>query len=383
MNLRSFSRAMFIGSFIFATLSCGTLTADVPTSRWRDQPQQEASQEVVVSGLSHPWGLDWLDDGSMLISERGGELYLYSPDGALVAQVAGGPDVFTGGQAGLLDVSVGPDGWVYLSYAAGTRDANRTQVSRYRLERSGSGARLTGGELVFANNLYKSGTQHFGSRLAWLPDDTLLISIGDGGNPPARLGGQFIRLQAQEPTSLFGNVVRVNGDGSIPSDNPFLGLDDYRPELYSMGHRNIQGLAVDPESGRVWATEHGSQGGDEFNLIRAGENYGWPFVTLSREYGSGARISDNTSLEGFVDPVVVWDGTVAPSGLAVDGDTIYAGGLVSRSVHVIQVDDTGAFVTERIIPVGQRVRDISIGPDRALWVLTDDGRDGRLIRMEL
>jgi glucose/arabinose dehydrogenase len=235
---------------------------------------------------------------------------------------------------------------------------------------------------VFANNEYKDGNQHFGSRIAWLPDGTMLIAIGDGGNPPLRFGDGLQREQAQEPTTLFGNVVRINPDGSVPEDNPFLDRQGYRPELYSIGNRNIQGLAYDAASGRVWATEHGSRGGDEVNIIAAGANYGWPLVSHSREYVRGTPVSRFQTLEGYADPQLVWLDTVAPSGLAVDGDTLYAGGLRSQSVHVISVDEGGEFVGESVIPIGQRVRDVRIGPDGRLWVLTDDAENGRLLRMD-
>ena len=367
---------------VLALVGCGTLRSDLPQSQWSDQPELAVAQEVVIEGMNRPWAIDWLPSGQMLITERRGALFLADGDGSGKTDVSGVPEVFTGGQAGLLDVSVGHPAvageWVYLAYSAGTSDANRTEVKRFRFD----GQSLSDGELVFANNEYKTGTQHFGSRIAWLPDGTMLVSIGDGGNPPLRFGDGFQREQAQEPTTLFGNVVRINADGSIPDDNPFLGREGYRPELYSIGNRNIQGLAVDPESGLVWASEHGSRGGDEFNLIRAGENYGWPLVSHSREYVRGTPVSRNQTLEGYADPQMVWLDTVAPSGLAVDGTTTYAGGLVSRSVHVLTVDTDGAFLSEQIIPIGQRVRDVRIGPDGALWVLTDDADDGRVIRIE-
>lgn len=362
-------------------VGCGTLPSELPRSTWSEQPELTVEREVVVDGLERPWAVDWLPNGQMLITERAGRLFVADSDGSNRVEVDGVPEVFTGGQAGLLDVSTGSKEasgeWIYLAYAAGSSDANRTEVARYRFD----GSSLSDGELVFANNEYKTGTQHFGSRIAWLPDGTMLISIGDGGNPPLRFGDGLQREQAQEVTTLFGNVVRINADGSIPEENPFLGREGYRPEFYSIGNRNIQGLAVDPDSGLVWASEHGSRGGDEFNLIRAGENYGWPLVSHSREYLRGTPVSRNQTLDGYADPQMVWVDTVAPSGLAVDGTTIYAGGLVSQAVHVLTVDAAGTFVSERIIPIGQRVRDVRIGPDGALWVLTDDADNGQLIRI--
>ncbi len=365
--------------------SCGTLASEVSMSRWSEQPVISAEQEILIEGMNRPWSITWLPDGRMLITERGGRLVLASPQTFALTEVSGAPAVFASGQGGLLDVSISPnyadDGYVYLAYAAGTDDANRTEVSRFRLEENGSEIALTDGQLVFANNEYKSGTQHFGSRLVWLPDGSLLIAIGDGGNPPLRFGDGLQREQAQEPTTLFGNIVRINADGSVPEDNPFLGEDGFRPELYTLGNRNIQGLAIDRVTGTVWATEHGSRGGDEINSIESGSNYGWPLVSHSREYLRGTPVSRFQTLEGYADPRLVWEDTVAPSGLAVEGGILYAGGLRSQSVHVISVNESGAFLSESVIPVGQRVRDVRIGPDSMLYVLTDDAQNGRLIRI--
>lgn len=364
---------------------CSTVRSSLPQSRWSDQPTLSPATVVVMEGLVHPWAVAWLPDGRTVVTERDGRLWLASADGTSRTAVAGVPEVYAEGQGGLLDVSVAPrtvaPGWIYLAYAVGTREANRTEVTRFRLDER-DGVALTKGELVFANNEYKSGRQHFGSRIAWLPDGTMLVSVGDGGNPPLRFGGSLQREQAQEPTTLFGNVVRLMPDGAIPDDNPFLGREGYRPEFYSMGNRNIQGIAVDVERNRVWASEHGSRGGDELNVIRGGENYGWPLVSHSREYARGTRISRTPTREGFADPQLVWLDTVAPSGLAVDGTTIYAGGLRSESVHVITVDDDGSFLSESVIPIGQRVRDVRIGPNGNVWVLTDDSKNGRLLRIE-
>ncbi len=367
-----------------AVASCSTIESDVPMSEWSEQGRIDAEWEIVVAGLAHPWAVAWLDDGRMLITERDGRLWLVLDTGDRT-EVVGVPDVYAEGQGGLLDVSVGPDdvaaGWIYLAFSTGNQDANRTEVHRFRLDESGERPALVGGQVVFVNNEYKSGRQHFGSRIAWKHDGTMLISVGDGGNPPLRFEGEVIREQAQEPSNLFGSVVRVNPDGSIPEDNPFVNVPDHRPEAYSIGIRNIQGLAIDDVSGTIWASEHGARGGDELNRLRPGENYGWPLVTHSREYVRFTRISRFQTREGYIDPQMVWIGTVAPSGLAVHGRTLYAGGLVSQSVHVIEVDSDGAFVSERTISIGERVRDVRIGPDNGLWVLTDDPEDGRLLRV--
>jgi glucose/arabinose dehydrogenase len=340
----------------------------------------------VLSGLVHPWGMVWLPNGDMLITERPGRLRRLRAGVLQPEPVAGVPAVLAAGQGGLLDVSLHPRfaqiPWVYLTYAEGTQAANRTVVARA----TWNGRQLTDLRVLVRVSQTKSGTQHFGSRLAWLPDETLLVSIGDGGNPPIALAGALIRLQAQNLRSHLGKVLRITADGRVPKDNP-LGAKAL-PEVWTWGHRNIQGLAVDARTGQVWATEHGARRGDEVNRLQAGQNYGWPKVTHSRDY-SGAEISPHRSLPGMVDPVWVWPETVAPSGLAVyRGDRfpqwqgqLLAGGLVSRAVHRLQVYGSGLVREVGRIPIGARVRDVRVGPDGLVYVLTD-APNGQLLRIE-
>ena len=274
-------------------------------------------QTTVVEGLEHPWGLAWLPDGSALITERPGRLRVLR-DGVLEdAPVAGVPEVLAEGQGGLLDVTVHPDfddnGWVYLAYAQGTEEANRTRVARAMFD----GAALSALEVVFEVSQEKPDVQHFGARLAWMPDGTLLVSIGDGGNPPVELAGGPIRDLAQDLSSHLGKIVRINDDGSIPDDNPFVNVAGAAPEVWSYGHRNVQGMAIDPATERVWVNEHGALQGDELNLVAPGGNYGWPSVTFSRDYRGATIISPHTSLPGMTDPALVWMDTQAPSGLVV------------------------------------------------------------------
>ncbi|MCW6035372.1 PQQ-dependent sugar dehydrogenase [Spirulina subsalsa FACHB-351] len=334
---------------------------------------------TVVENLEHPWGLAWLPDGTMLITERPGRLRIVR-DGVLdPTPVAGLPEILALRQGGLLDIAVHPrfeeNSLIYFTYSHGTQEANGVRVARGELR----GNSLENVEVIFQALPLKQGGQHFGSRMVWLPDETLLVSIGDGGNPPLRLGGELIRLQAQNRGSHLGKILRINDDGSIPGDNPWVGDSDSDPALWSYGHRNIQGLALDAQTGQVWSTEHGSRGGDELNRIAGGENYGWPLVTHSREY-TGGRISDLQSHPDMVDPDVVWTPAIAPSGLAVHQGDLFAGGLVSQAVHHIQVNDSGEVVDQREIPIGQRVRDVRESPDGSLYVLTDSP-EGRLIRL--
>ena len=343
---------------------------------------------TLVENLEHPWSLAWLPDGEILITERPGRLRIIRDGNLDQISIAGVPQVFAMGQGGLLDVSVHPrfaeNRLIYLTYSQGDRSGNRTRIARARLENN------TLGDLrvIFEVSQSKPGAQHFGSRIIWLPDGTLVASIGDGGNPPIEFNGEFIRQQAQNRNSHFGKVIRLNDDGSIPSNNPFATSTDAKPALWSYGHRNIQGITLDPTKNRVWATEHGSRGGDELNLIERGENYGWPVVTHSREY-SGGLISPETSRPGLVDPKVIWTPSIAPSGLAFyNGDrfpqwrgNLFAGGLVSQDLRRIQLDPGGNVIAQNSIPIGQRVRDVRQGPDGLLYVLTDD-RNGQLIRLE-
>jgi glucose/arabinose dehydrogenase len=354
-------------------------TADVPEAEgWR--------AEVVVDGLEHPWAIAWLPDGSALITERPGRLRLLR-DGALVPEpIEGLPSILSHGQGGLMDVVLHPDfdrnQWVYLTFATGTPDANRTALARGRLE----GARLQDVEVIFANADPKSGGQHFGSRLLWLPDKSLLMSMGDGGNPPVSFAGGNIRDQAQRLETHFGKMLRLTEDGRAHPDNPFTDQKGARPEIYSYGHRNIQGLALDPASGRVWANEHGARGGDELNLIEPGKNYGWPEVTYSLEY-RGPRISEETSRPGMEDPLINWTPSKAPSGLAFyTGDrypgwkgNLFSGALVFGQVRRIVLDGARV-VDEQKLTIGNRVRDVRQGPDGYLYLLTDSG-NGALIRV--
>lgn len=321
----------------------------------------------------------WLPDGSMLITERPGRLRLVRNGTLDPRAIAGVPPVLAAGQGGLLDVVVHPqfaqNRWIYLTYAHGTRQGNRTRVMRAELD----GMRLRNGRVIFEVTQDKGDTQHFGSRLAWLPDGTLLVAIGDGGNPPVSLNGQLIRLQAQNRLSRLGKVARIRDDGTVPQDNPLGTQRNADPTLWTLGHRNIQGLAVDADTGQVWASEHGARGGDELNLLRAGQNYGWPLVTHSREY-FGPEISPDRTRTGLADPKYVWPETFAPSGLAVQRGVIWAGGLISREIHQFAVDAKGKVTLRQRIPIGERVRDLRFGPDRFLYVLTDAPK-GRLLRL--
>ena len=380
---------LVLGLVSFSAAKAGPIIidGDVPLER-------DFGREVVVSGLEHPWGVVWLPGGDLLVTERPGRLRIVeiSPDGRerlRPSPVEGIPPVFARGQGGLLDISLHPgfaeNKKIYFSYSHGTRAANRTRVARAVYESD----RVRDWEVIFETKVTKSGAQHFGSRLCWLPDGTLIVSIGDGGNPPLRLDGRFIREHAQDLSDQLGSLVRINDDGSIPADNPFLGKQGASSDIFSYGHRNIQGLVYDPQRKKIWVTEHGALGGDELNQVQAGKNYGWPEVTYSREYFDGSEISADVSRPGMVDPLVVWLTAIAPSGLTLyTGDEfpewkgdLFAGALIKQSVRRISLDAEGKVTGQRELRFGARVRDVRQGPDGHLYVLTDED-NGQLIRLK-
>ena len=374
----------------FLLIVCSSNLSAQPSITKTDVPAERGFHtKALVEGLIHPWGMAWLPNGDLLITERSGSLRLVRGNKLVSAPVAGVAEVFTAGQGGLLDVSLHPrfkeNHKLYFTYAHGNTIANRTRIATAVYENNV----LKDWKVIFEVSTAKMGTQHFGSRLLWLPDETLLVSIGDGGNPPVRLAGDWIRKQAQNKRSHLGKILRLNQDGTIPRDNPFFDSTNAAPAVWSFGHRNIQGLAFDPLREMVWASEHGALGGDEVNVVWAGKNYGWPAVTYSREYFDGSKISPHTSKEGISDPKVVWTNAIAPSGLTVytgyrfahwHGD-LFAGGLRSQDIRRIDLDQTGNVIGQYVLRIGQRVRDIRQGPDEMLYVLTDES-DGRLLRLE-
>lgn len=342
-----------------------------------------------ATGLEHPWSIAFLPDGRALVTERPGRLRIVTKDGRVGPPVAGVPKVAAVGQGGLLDVALHPDfarnGLVYLTHSVGDSSANMTALSRGKL----SGNMLTDVRELMRNPTPKRGGAHFGSRLQWLPDGTLLMSVGDGGNPNVQLDGKPIRLQAQNPKAWFGSVLRVTADGAPVKNNPGvlnpkLGWD---ARMWSIGHRNIQGLARDPQTGIIWATEHGPRGGDELNRLVAGANYGWPTVTYGFNY-DGTTITDERSRTGMRDPVSVWTPSIAASGLAVYRGNVFrdwqgavlAGGLTSNDVRVVRLRADGRPARETRVEIDARVRDVRVGPDGLVYVLTDE-EQGRVVRL--
>jgi glucose/arabinose dehydrogenase len=324
---------------------------------------------TVAEGLDSPWCVAFLPAGEMLITERPGQLRRVSASGELGPPIDGVPEVFFAGQGGLFDVAIHPDfprnQLIYLAYAGGDIKANATHLASARLV----GNKLEDVDVIFAVTPSKSTPHHFGGKVVFLPDGSLVLTTGDGFDH---------REQAQNPKVLLGKTVRVNDDGSIPADNPFRGDDAGHPAVWTLGHRNPQGLAYDPERKTLFLHEHGPRGGDEINILQPGNNYGWPVITYGIDY-TGARITPFTEMPGLEQPTTSWVPSIAPSGLAVYRGSLFpqwtgdllVGALVDREVRRVD-PDTGeqeALFSE----LEQRIRDVRVGPEGAIYLVTDAG----------
>ncbi len=376
-----------IYSILTMSLFTGCFMPDGPVQPSGDVPESSGWDiEIVVDNLEHPWSMAWVAEDLALITERPGRLRIFR-DGTLQSEpVDGLPEIHKGGQSGLLDVTLHPDfndnRLVYFSYASGNEDTNRTTVGRAMFD----GQKLQNFEEIFRAEPDKSGNQHFGSRILWITNSSFLLSVGDGGNRPQSLDGELIRKQAQKMDSHLGKILHLYENGKPVTSNPFFDQYDVLPEIWTLGHRNIQGLAIDSLTGNVWANEHGSRGGDELNHILPGKNYGWPEVTYSREY-YGPRISSRTTAPGIEDPKVVWTPAQAPSGLVFYyGDkfpewegNLFSGGLRGQQVRRLVIHGNEV-VGEEALTIDRRVRDVSVGPDGFLYLLTDEN-NGALIRI--
>lgn len=368
-----------------------TAAVPVEAAPMRAAPVQGAPVQVapklqavtVARGLEHPWGLAFLPDGRMLVSERPGRLRLVARDGAVSAPLKGVPAVFASGQGGLLDVVLHPafatNQWVYLVYAeSDPQQASLagTAVARGKLV----GEQLQGVQVLFRQQPKVAGGNHFGARLAFAPDGRFFLAMGE----------RFQRDRAQNPMEHLGKVVRLQDDGRVPPDNPFVRKPGYQPEIWSLGHRNVQGAAIHPQSGQLWTAEHGAQGGDEINTPKAGRNYGWPVITYGRNYGGG-KIGEGTAKDGMEQPRHYWDPSIAPSGMAFYTGNRYPGWRGSllvgalRGQHVarLSLDGERVVAEEKLLTdLGRRVRDVRQGPDGWVYLLTD-AADGEVLRLEL
>ncbi len=352
--------------------------AQAKVGGWRAVP--------VAGGIAQPWAMAWLPDGRMLVTSKGGTLHVLNGSRFDPVPMDGLPTVFTEGQGGLLDIAVHPTDKVnpriYLTMATGTSDANRTTLVQGRFD----GKRVQGIKTLFKVTPDKSGGQHFGSRLIWQADGTLLMSIGDGGNPPQKVGGMLARDQAQNLGSHNGSILRLTDEGKPAPANPLAARPNALPEIWSYGHRNIQGMTRDA-AGRVWATEHGPRGGDELNLIEGGQNYGWPLQSYGADYRTREPVGKPV-VAGMTGPKIAWVPSPGPSGLAYYTGSqfpqwrgsLFSGGLASTDVRRIVLDKDGKVTGQERLDIGKRVRDVRQGPDGHLYVLTDEA-NGQLLRI--
>jgi aldose sugar dehydrogenase len=332
--------------------------------------------QVVAQGLEHPWGMAFLPDGAMLVTERPGRLRIVGADGALSPAAEGLPAVDARGQGGLFDLALDPafaeNGLIYWSYAQPRDGGNGTAVARGRLVR-GAAPRVEDVQVIWQMRPTLDSTAHFGGRLVFARDGALFITTGER----SILDG---RRQAQRLDATLGKTVRILPDGGIPADNPFVGQGGALPEIWSYGHRNIQAAALNPRTGALWTVEHGARGGDEVNAVAPGKNYGWPTITYGIEYSGGPIGEGITQREGMEQPVYYWDPVIAPSGMAFyEADlfpawkgSLFVGGLAGRHLARLALDGDRVVGEERLLVDRARIRDVRVGPEGAVYVLTDE-----------
>lgn len=367
--------------FLLTAISTGIMT----TAARAEEVQADGitlQTEVIAEKIASPWSLAFLPDGDLLVTELGGSMRIVH-QGKLSAPISGVPKVFAQGQGGLLDVALAPDfktsGTIYFTYSQPGEGGAGTALATARLNREADTARLEEVKTLFTMNRKTARGQHFGSRIVIAPDGKLFVTLGERGD----------RDRAQDFTDHAGSVIRLNADGTIPADNPFVGQQNALSELWSKGHRNPQGAVWDPVTNALWVTEHGARGGDEVNRPEAGKNYGWPVITYGRDY-SGAEIGVGTAAKGYEQPLHYWDPSIAPSGLAVyegnmfpewQGDLL-AGALKYEMIVRLDRDETGAIIGEERLLKGEygRIRDVRVAPDGSIFFLTD-GDDGKIVRI--
>jgi glucose/arabinose dehydrogenase len=354
-----------------------TLAAETPVVRSKEHAFRV---HVLVRGLEHPWGVAFLPDGRMLVTEREGRMRVVRNGRLATEPLAGLPAIAASGQGGLLDVAAHPrfteNGWIYFSYSARGPGGLGTEVARARL----ADDRLEDLRVIFRMQPKVSGGRHFGSRLVFDRQGHLFVTLGERGD----------QERAQRLDEHLGKIVRLHDDGSIPQDNPWRARAGARPEIFSLGNRNVQGAALHPGTGELWAHEHGPQGGDELNVIRAGRNYGWPVITYGRNYGTGTQIGEGTHKPGMEQPVHYWVPSIAPSGMAFytadrfprwRGD-LFVGALRDEMLVRLRLDGEKVVEEERMLQgVLGRIRDVRQGPDGYLYLLTDES-NGVLARLE-
>ena len=384
--MRHASRLVFFIATATALNACAQ-PAQAPASVASVQSHEAASTtsriQTIASGLEHPWAVALLPEGGFLVSERPGRLRRIAADGSVSAPLSGLPTVFAQGQGGLLDVVLDPqyaaNQRIWFSYAEpGEGGTAGTAVATATL----AGDALVDLQVIYRQQPKLEGGLHFGSRLAFDGNGHVFISQGERGQ----------KGMAQDLGVLQGKLVRLNLDGSIPADNPYARRADARGEIWSLGHRNMQGMAVDPRNGRLWQSEHGPRGGDELNLPQAGKNYGWPVASDGMDYGSNRPYPETKGREapGMERPHHAWAVSPALSGMAFYGgrpgnawnDSLFLGALAGRSLIRLQLDGDRIVAEERLlVDLGKRIRDVRVGADGAVYVLTDEA-DGQLLRLQ-
>lgn len=382
---------MRVTNMLLISLLCLGTPAPGQTSRERAvgidrvtmTPSDNLEVERIGPALLAPWSIAFLPDGSMLITEKHGAVRHMHRSGEASGPLPGGPpNVLRQSDSGLLDIVLDPDfatnSQVYIAFVEGTEDANRTAIWKARFD----GAGFTGGRVIFHVSAPKKGVNHPGGRLLFLPDETLLLTVGEGFD---------FKEKAQDPASHLGKVLRLTREGAAAPDNPFVGRPGYAPEIWTMGNRNMQGLTRDPVTGTVWSHEHGPRGGDEINMLEAGRNYGWPITTNGIDY-DGKLISERAHAPGITSPRLVWAPSIAPSGLAMYHGPLFpdfegkllVGALAAKCMVEVRIGkDSGLLVEEARLLTGfkQRIRDIRVASDGNIYFLTDDEENGGLYRI--
>jgi glucose/arabinose dehydrogenase len=359
-----------------------------------DAPEQKLGVAfdvvTVVEGLQNPWSVAFLPGGKMLITERPGRLRVLGVDGKLSAPVTGLPEVFARGQGGLLDVVLDPafakNNLIYWSYAEPRpNNENNTAVARGKFVDDATAPRVDDVQVIYHQAPSMNSNLHFGSRLVFGRDGTLFVTQGDRSIIPGR-------MQAQKMDSGLGKVVRINPDGSIPKDNPFVGKEGVRPEIFSIGHRNLQAAALNPATGELWEVEHGTRGGDEINIVRKGKDYGWPTIAYGIEYQGGQITGGIQQQAGMEQPIYYWDPIIGPSGMTFYTGSLFpqwkgnlfVGGHGTRDLVRLTLNGDKITGEERLLkdlqPKPEPIRDVRTGPDGALYLLTD-GPAGRLLKL--
>ena len=365
--------------FVAASLSAGSLS---PATAQPDRTViGNLVVETVARGLGHPWGLAFLPDGRMLVTERAGRMRLVDGNRHVSAPLQNVPKVLAVSQGGLLDVAIDRDfasnATIYFCFAEPVQGGGQTSLARAKL--AAGPPRLDDVQVIFRQEGPPSRGNHWGCRIGQTPDGNLFLTTGDHS---------AYRDEAQNLDNHLGKVVRLRPDGTVPPDNPFVGRAGARAEIWSYGHRNSQGAALHPATGQLWLHEHGARGGDEINIPHAGKNYGWPVITYGIDY-SGARIGVGTAKAGMEQPIYYWDPSIAPSGMAFySGDlfptwkgNLFVGALAGRMLVRLELDGEKVVKEERLLrELGERIRDVRSGPDGALWLLTD-ASSGRILRV--